>query len=207
MESRDMESLLIVVVVLVGGTVVVGAVLGVGVVVLAVGRAVGRAALVFKKQKGQKLPKPTSREDFNHQSTPVETPLDQENSQESSILVLVVSASHAEFLKSLKDKKHIDVSEGEQLYQITRYLGLGTDTQLSENRPDIDKYSVGRAESEYNIYLVYIELKQDDEGFKPNVNQLDRFDAFRKLADLAVDVKVSDRLQIEAYENLEVYNR
>ena len=123
-------------------------------------------------------------------------------------LVLVISASHADFLESLKDKKHIDVSEGEQLYQITRYLWLGSETELSQKRHDINKYSVAQgAESEYNIYLVEIKLKQSDEGFKPNVNQLDRYDAFRKLADLAGDVKVSDRLKIEAYENLGVYNR
>ncbi|MEG4341788.1 hypothetical protein QUB70_00680 [Microcoleus sp. A003_D6] len=123
-------------------------------------------------------------------------------------LVLVISASHADFIESLKDKKQIDVSEGEQLYQITRYLWLGSETELSQKRHDINKYSVAQgAESEYNIYLVEIKLKQSDKGFKPNVNQLDRYDAFRKLADLAVDIKVSDRLQIEAYEKLEVYNR
>ena len=123
-------------------------------------------------------------------------------------LVLVISASHADFLESLKDKKHIDVSEGEQLYQITKYLWLGSETELSQKRPDINEYSVAQgAESEYNIYLVEIKLKQSDEGFKPNVNQLDRYDAFRKLADLAGDVKVSDRLKIEAYEKLGVYNR
>jgi hypothetical protein len=55
--------------------------------------------------------------------------------------------------------------------------------------------------------LVDIKLKQADEGFKPSINQIERYDAFRKLANLAVDIKVSDRLQIEAYENLEVYNR
>lgn len=123
-------------------------------------------------------------------------------------LVLVISASHADFLESLKDKKQIDVSEGEQLYQITRYLWLGSEAELSQKIPDINEYSVAKgAESEYNIYLVEIKLKQDDEGFKPNVNQLDRYDAFRKLADLAGEVNVSDRLQIKAYENLEVYNR
>jgi hypothetical protein len=154
----------------------------VGVPVLA-GAVVGGAVLVVRAVLGLLSPKPPS-------------------------LVLVISASHADFIESLKDKKHIDVSEGEQLYQITRYLWLGSETELSQKIPDLNKYSVAQgAESEYNIYLVEIKLKQSDEGFKPNVNQLDRYDAFRKLADLAVDIKVSDRLQIEAYEKLEVYNR
>ena len=139
---------------------------------------------------------------------PSPTPTGQKITKESLVLVLVISASQAEFLESLKDKKHIDVSEGEQLYKITRYLWLGSETELSQKIHDINQYSVSKeAESEYNIYLVEIKLKQDDEGFKPNVNQIDRYDAFRKLDDLAVEVKVSERLQIKAYEKLEVYNR
>ncbi|MEG4491867.1 hypothetical protein [Microcoleus sp. D3_18_C4] len=153
-----------------------------GVPVLA-GAVVGGAVLGVKAVLGILSPKPPS-------------------------LVLVISASHADFLESLKDKKQIDVSEGEQLYQITRYLWLGSETELSQKIPHINEYSVAQgAESEYNIYLVEIKLKQSDEGFKRNVNQLDRYDAFRKLADLAGNVKVSDRLKIEAYEKLGVYNR
>ncbi|MEG4250568.1 hypothetical protein [Microcoleus sp. Pol10D4] len=153
-----------------------------GVPVLA-GAVVGGAVLVVKEVLKRISPKPPS-------------------------LVLVISASHADFLESLKDKKQIDVSEGEQLYQITRYLWLGSETERSQKIPNINEYSVAQgAESEYNIYLVEIKLKQSDEGFKRNVNQLDRYDAFRKLANLAGDLKVSDRLKIEAYENLGVYNR
>lgn len=172
----------------------------------------GASALCLKKQQEEQSQQPTHREPresvINRPSPPIQIPLVQENAKQSSVLVLVISASQAEFLESLKGKKHIDVSEGEQLYQITRYLWLGTETKLSENRPDINEYSVAKgAESEYNIYLVEIKLKQDDDGFKPNVNQIDRFDAFRKLADLAVDVTVSERLGIEAYGNIKVYNR
>jgi hypothetical protein len=140
------------------------------------------------------------------QTPPIPTPSVQIITKQ--FLVLVISASQSEFLESLKGKNHIDVSQGEQLYQITRYLWLGSETELSQKIHDINQYSVAKgAESEYNIYLVKIKLEQDEEGFKPNVNQIDRYDAFRKLNDLAVEVKVSERLQIKAYEKLEVYNR
>jgi hypothetical protein len=140
------------------------------------------------------------------QNPPIPTPSVQIITKQ--FLVLVISASQSEFLESLKGKNHIDVSQGEQLYQITRYLWLGSETELSQKIHDINQYSVAKgAESEYNIYLVKIKLEQDEEGFKPNVNQIDRYDAFRKLNDLAVEVKVSERLQIKAYEKLEVYNR
>ncbi|PSB26941.1 hypothetical protein C7B69_11200 [filamentous cyanobacterium Phorm 46] len=168
-------------------------------------------ALCLKKQQEEPQP-PTDRKPgefvINPPPPPDKNAVVQENAKQSLVLVLVISASQAEFLESLKNKKDIDVSEGEQLYQITRYLWLGTETKLSENRPDINEYSVAKgAESEYDIYLVYIQLKKADKGFNSNVNQLDRFDAFRKLADLPVNFTISDRLQMEAYGNIEVYNR
>jgi hypothetical protein len=123
-------------------------------------------------------------------------------------LVLVVSHLQADFLESLKGKRQINLNEGETLYEITKYLWLGAETEYSKIKANISDYSVAKGEeSEYDIYLVYIELKDADEGFKPKVNQLDRFDAFRKLADLSVNLTISPRLQMEAYENIGVYNR
>lgn len=121
-------------------------------------------------------------------------------------LVLVVSASQADFLESLKTKGRINTNDGETLYEMTKYLWLGSETDFNQRRASINQYEISK-ESEYDIYLVYIELNQADEGFKPNVNQLDRYDAFRNLADLAVKFKISPRLQMEAYGNFDVYNR
>ncbi|MCF3626925.1 hypothetical protein L2E65_19320 [Planktothrix agardhii 1801] len=123
-------------------------------------------------------------------------------------LVLVVSHLQSDFLKSLEAKGQINVNEGETLYEITEYLWLGSETEYSKIEPNITKYSVAKgAESEYDIYLVSIELNQADEGFNSNVNQLDRYDAFRKLADLSVNLTISPRLQMEAYGNIGVYSR
>jgi hypothetical protein len=137
------------------------------------------------------------------QTTPVQTITKQ-------FLVLVVSASQEDFLKSLESKGCINVNDGEALYQMTKYLWLGSKTEFSQIKPNINQYSVSKAEeSEYDICLVYIELKQADKGkgFEPNVNQLDRYDAFRSLADLAGNFEVSPRFRMEAYENIDVYNR
>jgi hypothetical protein len=122
-------------------------------------------------------------------------------------LALVVSASTIDFLKSIKTKGSIDVNDGEELYEMTKYLWLGSESVLNQNRYNINRYSVSKGEeSEYDIHLVYFELKQGDEGFKPNVNQLARHDAFIKLSDLTVSFEISPRLKMEAYENFEVYN-
>ncbi len=123
-------------------------------------------------------------------------------------LVLVVSHLQADFMESLKAKRRININEGEALYEITKYLWLGAESEFSQMKANLDRYLVSEgAESEYDIYLVYIELNKANEGFKPNVNQLNRFDAFRKLADLSVNLTISPRLQMEAYENIGVYYR
>lgn len=123
-------------------------------------------------------------------------------------LVLVVSASQADFIESLESIRRINSNDAEELYRITKYLWLGYESEFYQKIADINRYSVSKGEeSEYDIYLVYMELKQADEGFNPSVNQLDRYDAFRKLADLAVNLTISPRLQMEAYGNIEVYNR
>lgn len=123
-------------------------------------------------------------------------------------LVLVVSALQADFLESLKAKGRIDSKDGESLYEITKYLWLGSESEFSKIKANLSQYSVSKGqESEYDICLVYLELKQADEGFTPTVNQLDRYDAFRKLADLSVNLTISPRLQMEAYGNIGVYNR
>ena len=146
----------------------------------------GALALHLNKQKEEESQERTDIEPGESIINPPyprgETPVVQENAKQSSVLVLVIPASQAEFLESLKGKNHIDVSEGEQLYQITRYLWLGSEIELSQKIHDINQYSLAKeAEAEYNIYLVEIKLEQDDKGFKPNVNQIDRYDAFRKL--------------------------
>lgn len=126
----------------------------------------------------------------------------------NQFLILVVSHSQADFLKSLQAKERIDFNDGESLYEITKYLWLGSETEGSKIKRNIKEYEVPKGEeSEYDIYLVYIKLGQADEGFTSNVDQLDRYDAFRKLADLSVNLTISDRLQMEAYGNIEVYNR
>ncbi|MFB8788354.1 MAG: hypothetical protein U7123_05765 [Potamolinea sp.] len=123
-------------------------------------------------------------------------------------LVLVVSSSQADFLQSLEAKGRIDTNDGETLYDMTKYLWLGSESEFQSKIANISQYSVSPGqESEYDICLVYIELNQADERFKSNVNQLDRYDAFRNLADLEVKFKISPRLQMEAYGNFEVYNR
>lgn len=122
-------------------------------------------------------------------------------------LVLVIYASQLDFIKSLATKQFLDINDAEKLYKVTRYLWLGSENSFNQKQANLKNYAVTTGESEYDINLVCLELKHGEEGFKPNINQLDRYDAFRKLPDLVVNFTISDRLQMEAYENFEVYNR
>jgi hypothetical protein len=166
--------------------------------------AVGYWLYVINKPKQAQQP---SRREEPKQYIPV-SPSPPVQKITNHFLVLVISASQANFLESMKSKGRIDFSDGEELYEMTKYLWLGTENAYKQVKNKMHDYEISRGEeSEYDIYLVDFELKQSDERFKPNVNQLDRYDAFRKLADLVVDFTISPRLQMEAYGNFEVYNR
>jgi hypothetical protein len=199
---------------IVGAGAVVGAVVGAvaGPAGALAGAAIGgTAAHYLNKQQEEQSQQLTRREEsrqsvINSPSSQFQTFGDQENIKQ--FLVLVISATQAEFLESLRAKRRIDMSDGERLYEITKYLWLGSKNDFNQGEASINQYSVSEGEeSEYDIYLVYFKLKQPDEGFKPNINQLDRYDAFRKLDYLGIDFEISHRLQMEAYGNFEVYNR
>jgi uncharacterized membrane protein YebE (DUF533 family) len=163
----------------------------------------------LQRQQQTQTPREELRQPYPNPPSPtVQAPPTQRITKQ--YLVLVVSASQADLLESLQTKRRIDITDGEALYEITKYLWLGSETDFNQRIASIDQYSVSKGEeSEYDIYLVYIELNQADERFKSNVDQVDRYDAFRNLADADLEVKFerSPRLQMEAYGNFDVYNR
>lgn len=163
----------------------------------------------LQRQQQTQTPREELRQPYPNPPSPtVQAPPTQRITKQ--YLVLVVSASQADLLESLQTKRRIDFSDGEALYEITKYLWLGSETDLNQRIASINQYLVSKGEeSEYDIYLVYIELNQADDRFKSNVDQVDRYDAFRNLADADLEVKfeISRRLQMEAYGNFDVYNR
>ncbi len=144
----------------------------------------------------EKLPQPSPKLLAPTSNTPP-------SSEQSYLLVLVVSASNKSLIDSLRTGEKIDKENSEKLYDATQYLRQDTEDKLSQKLANLNQYQATEA-SEYDIYLITIELNKADEGFKPNVNQLDRYDAFSNLSKVK---EISPRLQIEAYENLDVYSR
>ena len=62
------------------------------------------------------------------------------------LLVLVISASQADFIESLKVQERINISDGEKLYETTKYLWLGPETKLSQfqQEDDTSQYEILR---------------------------------------------------------------
>ncbi|MBE9191646.1 hypothetical protein IQ230_15075 [Gloeocapsopsis crepidinum LEGE 06123] len=144
----------------------------------------------------------TTKNDNNNYSNPPIQKIDQH------FLVLAVDAKKASLIQSLKNKEYISLRDGEEIYDATQYLWLGSESTFNQKKSNMKKYRVlSGEESEYDIYLLYLKLSQSDEGFEPNLNQLARYDAFRKLADLTIDFEISPRLQMEACTNFELYSR
>ncbi len=139
-------------------------------------------------------------------ATTVNPPVQSTYSDVKYLLILVVSATQQLVINSLKEKRKIDYENYELLYKGTQYLCQGIKSDLKSKLDRVDQYS-SKDESEYDVYLITIELEQANQGFDKGVNQLDRYDAFRELPDLDYKVEVSERLKMEAYADFDVYVR
>ncbi|MEA5512309.1 hypothetical protein VB715_21280 [Crocosphaera sp. UHCC 0190] len=123
-------------------------------------------------------------------------------------LILVIPAAQTSIIEGLKIKTKIDYEDGEKLYEATQSLVQANIETLKDQWNTIKQFETQPQEAnEYDIYLIKVDLKEAEEGFKPTVDQLERYDAFKKLYDLATNVEVSSRLKMEAASNFDVYIR
>jgi hypothetical protein len=100
---------------------------------------------------------------------------------------------------------------GDSLYQYTQFLWFGPESGIHPELNDwLDKsldLSAGKhQESEYDVYLIRIDVDQDIRGFHQGINQIDRLDAFRQIVNIGKIVKVSLRLPSDAYKE-DVWSR
>lgn len=161
-------------------------------------------------------PKETSQTNYSEKPTTVvsQSPPTQRVVQSSPVqltpqtLILVIPALKSQFLNELRNRDIVTNEDWENLYDATRYLCLVSPDKTKNQLSSIDQLDQFRVfqggEKDSDIYFVHIELSQPDKGFKPNVNDNERFNAFRRLVNLPVTV--SSRFRLEAYENLNVYN-
>jgi uncharacterized protein (DUF2164 family) len=127
-------------------------------------------------------------------------------------LILVINALKYKNVSHLATQGKISSDDSEIIYLATESMWLGLKDQipvkLNECFNSTNQFQVPEGEeSEYDIYMIKIELEDLDKGFKAEADQLARIDAFRRLPDLSNNIKISDRLKVNAYKDTGVYKR
>ena len=138
-----------------------------------------------------------------------------QNKSEKYILVLLINSDrNSKLIDSLDNSKYLDLEHGQQLYDATKYLWKSTKTQFEDSEMKkwfkSDSLVDHISESEYDVNFIKIELGSNDSRFNPDVNPMDRRDAFIELSKLgkrSPQITVSPRLSCKAYENTEFYSR
>jgi len=124
------------------------------------------------------------------------------------VLVLVINAGRESVVDALRSGG-MAALEGDLLYQATQALWLGSEAEFQ--RSNLSKWfnetRAVREPSEYDVYLICVELSSDDAGLHRNVNQMDRLDAFRRFQSMGFKTTVSPRLPSDAYGTTNVYSR
>ncbi|MTJ53108.1 hypothetical protein FJR38_10885 [Anabaena sp. UHCC 0253] len=171
--------------------------------------AVGYLLYIINRQKAtrestQQITYTTPLVQSEHLDVPASIPL---QTSTKPTLVLVISASNQYFVESLKMKGIIDINDAKQLMKITKFLWLGSNDKFKQIQSNFNQYSVSEIrESPDDIFLLYFTLKEPHHGFQENKNDLDRYDAFDKLASLETGFTPSPRLRMEALDVLEFYS-
>lgn len=162
--------------------------------------ATGLVYLLLKRQQNDKT--------YEHHQPLANTLYSPVQKSIKNNLLLVVSAAQGEnVIKSLQEKGDINSIDGEALYEFTRYLCLGARSEFNERINDANNYLVSKGNETINdIYLVNIKVEQADERFQPDVNPIDRRDAFYNLSNLENGFTITPRLKMEAYKFFEVYS-
>ncbi|MFP4297391.1 MAG: hypothetical protein ACLFT0_05995 [Spirulinaceae cyanobacterium] len=160
----------------------------------------------FREVSSQRLKQNKNSNTAFYSLPPITQKQENRKPKKEQVLTLVISASKSFFINSLHNKINIDLEDCEYLYEGTRYLYQVDQSEFKFL--DTTRFEVQPGtESEYDVYLVQLTLKQEDERFNPDVNQIERYDAFQNLPESVTDVKISPRLTMDAYSELDVYVR
>lgn len=134
--------------------------------------------------------------------------------REKHILALLIKSDrYQDLIHSLKDSKsnYLKPQDASKLYGATQGLWIGAKSKFENSQIKIKRELNNRhpvtTTSEYDVHFVTIELDEDDSRFYPDVNPMDRRDAFIELAERSPRITVSPRLSCKAYENTEFYSR
>ena len=130
--------------------------------------------------------------------------------REKYILALLIKSDrYQDVIHSMKNNNYLQPEDSSKLYGATQGLWIGTKSKFKESqiKQELDNCNPVTTTSEYDVHFVTIVLDDNDSRFCPDVNAMDRRDAFVELGKRSPQVTVSPRLSCKAYENTEFYNR
>jgi preprotein translocase subunit SecG len=130
--------------------------------------------------------------------------------KEKCILALLIKSDrYQELIDSLEKDNFWQTEEISKLYGATQGLWIGSKSKFdnSQIKQELINCNPVNSTSEYDVHFVTIELDSNDSRFHPDVNQMDRRDAFIELGKRSPQITVSPRLSCKAYENTEFYSR
>ena len=120
---------------------------------------------------------------------------------------IVIPATYESLVAELADKQNIhDEKIAAALFNAAQYIYQVEPQIAAEKRHKFKSYESYDFSTD-DIFLLEITLVEEDDRFAPNVNGLDRYDAFVNLSSSAVDVEVSERMRIDTYDCLDWYTR
>ena len=136
----------------------------------------------------------------------------QTNKAQKHILVLLIKSDrYQDLIHSLKNNRFLRSEDSFKLYGATQGLWIGKKSEFDKSqikqKSELVESKSGNTASEYDVHFVTIELDKDDSRFYPDVNPMDRRDAFIDLVKRSPQVTVSRRMSCKAYENTEFYSR
>jgi len=119
-------------------------------------------------------------------------------------LILAISASKEAILPALYNAV-ITQKNYKELYQATQSLRI-LETDQIRLQDQTSQFYVTEA-SEYDVYLVKLDLRQKDDRFGPDQDQMDRYDAFQNLPNLVTSMQISSRLTMDVCTSFNLYVR
>ncbi|AFY36994.1 hypothetical protein Lepto7376_0568 [[Leptolyngbya] sp. PCC 7376] len=129
------------------------------------------------------------------------------NSSPKTQVFVLIPAIYEKLVAELKDKQEFDNAKmTADFFHAAQYIYQAEPRIAAEKRHQFEAHESYEFAVD-DLFLVEITLFEEDTRFAPNVNGLDRYDAFVNLIRSAVKVEVSERLRMDTYDCLDWYTR
>ena len=136
-------------------------------------------------------------------STTLQAPQNVSTSKKYS-LFLAIPASKESILPALCNAV-ITQKDYKELYKATQSMRI-LETDQIRLQDQTSQFHVAEV-SEYDVYLVKLDLRQKDDRFGPDQDQMDRYDAFQNLPNLVTSMQISSRLTMDVCTFFKLYVR